>query len=186
MESKKEIRKRILKERDNISPQDRFRSEILITDRIIGHQWYYSATDLLIYKNIGSEVSTEEIIKDAFKHGKRVWLPRVLSDSKDLCMEFYQITGSSCLSPGYKGIPEPDISEPFVYHEEKCNSTLMIMPGAAFDINRNRIGYGKGFYDTYLKDKQSMHTIAIGFDCQMTAGILAEAHDCKPMQVICL
>ena len=26
----------------------------------------------------------------------------------------------------------------------------MLMPGAAFDRHRNRLGYGKGFYDRFL------------------------------------
>ena len=186
METKKEIRKRILKERDNISDDKRFRSEILITERIIGHQWYYSATDLLIYKRIGSEDSTDEIIRDALLHGKRVWLPKVLSHGENNVMEFYPINMQSKLLPGYKGIPEPEAGEAFSYTEEKQATTLMIMPGAAFDPKRNRIGYGKGFYDRYLMNKKTLHTIAIGFDCQMTGDIPAEENDCKPMQVICL
>lgn len=62
----------------------------------------------------------------------------------------------------------------------------MIMPGVAFDVRRNRIGYGKGFYDRYLADKEGLHTIAIGFDCQMVPEIEAGEKDIKPMQVICL
>jgi 5-formyltetrahydrofolate cyclo-ligase len=62
----------------------------------------------------------------------------------------------------------------------------MIMPGVAFDPERNRIGYGKGFYDRYLQDKPALRTIAIGYDCQMVAEIQTEETDVKPMQVICL
>ena len=63
----------------------------------------------------------------------------------------------------------------------------MIMPGVAFDAGRNRIGYGKGFYDKYLQDKEALQlrTIAIGFGCQMIDAIPAEENDIRPCQVIC-
>ena len=62
----------------------------------------------------------------------------------------------------------------------------MIMPGLAYDRKRSRIGYGKGFYDRYLQEKEALHTIAIGFDFQMVNDIEEEPNDIKPKQVICL
>jgi len=62
----------------------------------------------------------------------------------------------------------------------------MLMPGVAFDGMRNRIGYGKGFYDRYLFDKPALQlrTIAIGFKCQKVEAIPANDNDIKPYQVI--
>ncbi len=185
MESKETLRTQILQKRREISFDRRFRSEVLITDRILGHQWYYSATDILVYKSFGSEISTEEIIKDALNHGKTVYLPKVLS-VKDGTMEFFRFTKDTLLTKGYGGILEPPAENPFVYTEEKVNNTLMIMPGLVFDRKRSRIGYGKGFYDRYLQEKEALHTIAIGFDCQMVNDIEEEPGDIKPKQVICL
>ena len=185
METKSEIRHRILQLRDNLSPADRKKSQILVTDRIIGHQWYYKAEELLIFISNGSEIDTKEIIEDAFHHGKKVFVPKVMGET----MEFIKIAKGEELIPGYKGILEPELtksSERFEYDNAKQNKVLMIMPGAAFDLTRNRIGYGKGFYDRYLQDKEGLHTIAIGFDCQMVAKIMASEQDVKPDQVICL
>lgn len=198
MGTKKEIRKRILAKRDALKPAERFRSEALMTERILGHQWYCKAEYILLFASYGSEISTDEILKDALKSDKKVYMPKVEGEN----MEFYRISAKEDLVAGYKGILEPDgTSEKFVY--EQCQrettydslelatardfvSVLMIMPGAAFDIKRNRIGYGKGFYDKYLADKPDLHTIAIGFDCQMVECIEADDNDIKPMQVICL
>ena len=60
------------------------------------------------------------------------------------------------------------------------------MPGVAFDKQRNRIGYGKGFYDRYLADKEKLQlrTIAIGFQCQLVEAALSDRNDIKPYQVI--
>ena len=149
MNAKETLRTEMLKKRKALPFDRRFRSEVLITDRILGHQWYYSATDILVYKSCGSEVSTEEIIKDALQHGKRVYLPKVLSPENGT-MEFYRITGETPLTKGYGGILEPPAENPYIYTEETAKSTLMIMPGLAYDRKRSRIGYGKGFYDRYL------------------------------------
>lgn len=185
MNAKETLRTEMLKKRKALPFDRRFRSEVLITDRILGHQWYYSATDILVYKSCGSEVSTEEIIKDALQHGKRVYLPKVLSPENGT-MEFYRITGETPLTKGYGGILEPPAENPFIYTGETAKSTLMIMPGLAYDRKRSRIGYGKGFYDRYLQEKEALHTIAIGFDCQMVNDIEEDPNDIKPKQVICL
>ena len=92
------------------------------------------------------------------------------------------------LSAGYKGIPEPpEIAEKFVFNPDEMEHTLMLMPGVAFDVFRNRLGYGKGFYDGFLTGKNALQlrTIAVGFQCQMVERIPERDGDIKPYQVIC-
>ncbi len=186
MEKKKEIRKRVLAKREALTPAERYRSAVLVTDRILDHHWFNNAEYLLLFASYGSEISTDALFQEALKKGKRVYMPRVEGE----VMEFYRIASKEELVAGYKGIFEPDgMSEKFLYSEafrQNPDEVLMIMPGAAFDPKRNRIGYGKGFYDKYLADKQELHTIAIGFDCQMVDCINTDENDIKPMQVICL
>ena len=46
---------------------------------------------------------------------------------------------------------------------------LMLVPLLAFDSNNNRLGYGKGFYDIFLKKflkKNKIITIGIAFSFQ--------------------
>ncbi len=62
--------------------------------------------------------------------------------------------------------------------------TLMIMPGAAFDRDCNRIGYAGGFYDRYLERFPACETIALAFSLQVTDRIPAEIHDRKPSRIM--
>ena len=74
---------------------------------------------------------------------------------------------------------------------------MMWMPGAVFDRERHRIGYGKGYYDRYLgrvsdrkggfhiKDSEfRLSTAALAYDCQVMRQIPCEEHDIKPDMVI--
>lgn len=186
MKTKGEIRKEVLALRNRLDLQQRKRASLKVADRIIGHQWFYQAENLLIFVSYGSEIDTSEIITEALKKGKKVYVPKVEGDY----MEFYRIFSLEDLTIGYKGIPEPDICVE-KYHEEERLKTgervLMVMPGVAFDALRNRIGYGKGFYDKYLEDKKELqiYSIGIGFACQMVEEIPAMENDIKPYQVIC-
>lgn len=182
METKSKIRKEVLALRKEISENEREKSKILVSEKIIGHQWYYSSDTILLYKSYGSELDTDFIAEDAFKKGKKVYYPKVCGE----VMEFYRVTSLDMLKSGYKGILEPEETEKFCCEEQNSKRVLMVMPGVAFDVLRNRIGYGKGYYDKYLSDKPSIYTIAIGYACQMVDKIEANETDIRPMQVICL
>jgi len=181
--SKKELRRSVLAKRDAMPDMERARGSLLLTERILGHQWYYRSEILLGFVNYGSEISTVEILEEALKTGKKVYVPKIV----DTEMKFYRIESLTDLKEGYKGIPEPGgTSEEFQYDETMAEHILMLMPGVAFDMFRNRIGYGKGFYDRYLSDKESLQlrTIGVGFKCQMVDEIPVEENDIKPYQVI--
>ena len=185
MKTKREIRREVLTLRDGLNEQQRRMGSLKVADRIIGHQWFYQAEHLLIFVSYGSEIDTSEIILEALRKGKKVYVPKVEGD----IMHFYRIGSLDELVEGYKGIREPDgTSERYdeAKRLEAGERVLMIMPGAAFDSLRNRIGYGKGFYDKYLADKEELqiYTIGIGFACQMVEEIPTEENDIKPYQVI--
>ena len=163
-----------------------------MTERILGHQWYYRADHLLIFLSYGSEIDTGMILEDAWHAGKMVYVPSVESGR----MLFRRIDSLAQTQVGYRGIREPSRDAPvFQAAKEREKDTLMIMPGVAFAHERRRIGYGGGFYDRYLQDKPWLRTVAIGYKCQLltedSCGRFAddfpeEAWDIRPNQVICL
>lgn len=188
MLDKKAIRKLALAARNGLGEAERKKGALLLAERILGHQWFYGAEELLCFVSYGSEIGTGEIISEALRLGKRVYVPKVLS-GEDGRMEFYRIEALSQLKPGYRGIPEPSgESEGYLYTPERAGRALMLMPGAAFDGRKNRVGYGRGFYDRYLADKRELQqrTIAVGFRCQLVERIPAEDTDIRPCQVICV
>ena len=182
-EEKRKVRKEILTIRSAIPLEKRNLADMAMADRIIGHQWFYRAEVLLGFVNYDSEISTKEILEEALSKGKKVFLPKIEGEK----MIFYRILSLDELVGGYKGILEPvGDTEAFDYTCYKDTRMLMLMPGVAFDIYGNRMGYGKGFYDRFLRDKELLQTfsIAIGYKCQRVDFIPVEEHDLKPYQVI--
>lgn len=216
---KKAVRRAALAARDALGEEERKAGSLLLTERILGHQWFYRAEDFLCFVSYGSEIDTREILSEALRRGKRVYVPMVLAEAgerwedgggqrpgkdagqpgkdagqpgKDVGqagMEFFRIDSLNQLRKGYKGILEPSgASEKYVCTPERAERTLMLMPGAAFDCFRNRLGYGGGFYDRYLADREVLQqrTIAVGFKCQMVEEIPEESTDIRPCQIICV
>lgn len=182
---KSDVRKRVLAIRDSLSVYDRNKAAQLLTERICGHQWFYLSDQILAFVSYQSEIDTTELLQEALQKGKKVFVPRVEGEN----MEFYRIDSLDELVEGYRGIREPDGNgERYVYHQEAASGTLMLMPGTVFDRQRHRIGYGKGFYDRFLADKEELQlrTIGIGYQCQLLDEIPTEEWDLRPSQVICV
>lgn len=185
METKKEIRKRILSERDKIPAEDRKIQNCKIKELMLESSCYRMAEVILAYVSYRSEVDTIELIGQAFADGKQVFTPKVAGDE----MEFWQIDSLEDLQSGYQGIREPEETLSFLTYQKvhRDDRILMWMPGVVFDMQRHRIGYGKGFYDRYLKSLAKdacidgkLTTIALAYQCQILAQIPYEPHDYRP------
>ena len=171
--SKQIIRKEILAKRNAMPREIRLEKSNIICKNIIETDAYKQAEAILSYIPVGSEVDTKELIQQCFLDQKMVFVPKV--SGKD--MNFYRIRSlKECMS-GFKGIPEPEECPEKEFFQilgtTPKENTLMIMPGAVFDRDGNRIGYGGGYYDRYLsKDRQdgrgySGRTMAVAFDFQL-------------------
>lgn len=183
-EIRRRLRREALSRRAAVSKAERAAAEGKLLEAVLKHEWYRRADMLLAYKSYGSELSVDAVLQEAYLAGKQVFLPRVEGD--DMC--FYRTVPGQPLLQGFKGISEPpaDETERFVYEMHQTRQVLMLMPGVAFDPSRNRLGYGGGFYDRYLQDKEKMPTIAVGFLCQLTPEeIPAEKSDIRPWEILC-
>ncbi len=171
MESKRDIRQRVLQSRRRLSEEVWKKNTHIICDKVVTHPYFLEAEAVYCYVDYQREVGTSLIIEQAHMMGKKVAAPKIDGDD----MRFYYFNDFAELSEGYKGILEPR-AERLAYDKH----ALVIMPGAAFDVYRNRIGYGKGFYDRFLRDHPSYRTMAIAFELQMVDEIPAECFDIRP------
>ncbi|PMP68103.1 MAG: 5-formyltetrahydrofolate cyclo-ligase, partial [Thermodesulfobacterium geofontis] len=70
---------------------------------------------------------------------------------------FGEIKSLNDLKVGSYGILEPQ--EPIDLDPEDID--IIIVPGIAFDLRGFRLGYGKGFYDRFLKDLKNPTKIGL-------------------------
>lgn len=103
---------------------------------------------ILCYSPTISEVDVLDIARAALARGKTVGFPACNKESGD--MEFYKVDSLDELTEdGVFGVKEPkkDESRRIV----PTPTTMIIMPGLLFDMHGRRIGYGGGYYDTYIR-----------------------------------
>ena len=181
MQIKKEIRNEILKIRDQIPLDIRAQKDLHIRGTLSTLPEFLSAKTVLFYASFRSEVETLSLIRESLAMGKKVLLPKV--DIKNSVLTLYEIKNMNELSPGYMGIPEPNLPD------ERCavidDADLAIIPGAAFDLSGNRLGYGAGYYDGLLSQRtRNIQIIALAYDEQLVESIPAEKHDVRVDMIV--
>lgn len=181
---KQSYRSIALYRRDQISKEDRSRFSNIISDKLLERIDMSAVDNVLIYCSYLSEVSTYYLITKFLYMGKKVFCPKVIS-SKDGIMDFYRITDKTQLKEGFHRIPEPVTDDKYATGCEMAhNTTIMIMPGVAFDRECNRIGYKGGFYDRYILRIPGALLIALSFDEQIFDCIFTmEDHDIKVNEI---
>lgn len=178
---KKTIRKEILRRRDSLDPKKKRQKDRLIMDKVFSLLEFQRARTIFYFASFRSEVSTLPHIKEAFRQGKRIFLPKV--DNLKKRLKIYEILDLEEIKPGFMGIPEPEVSAD---RERNINEVdLVIMPGVAFDPQGNRLGYGAGYYDKLLSSlKRIIPLIAIAFDEQILESLPSEGHDVKIHMIV--
>lgn len=129
---------------------------------------YREASAVCVYMDSFGEVKTDLIINDLRKAGKEILFPvtDVKTNTLSLCRD------CETFIKGAYGISEPEKKElvDFSYPD------LIIVPGLAFDENKNRLGFGAGYYDRLLA-KSHAFKIGICYDFQYLMSIPSEEHD---------
>ncbi len=121
-----------------------------IQSRFLTLRQYIYCKTVFTYVSKDIEVDTLAIIRAAWANGKRVAVPRCVTETRE--MDFFYITNMSDLEEGAFGVLEPIA--------DKCEKVtdfskgLCIVPGLSFDAEGYRLGYGKGYYDRFLSKFQ--------------------------------
>ena len=175
MDQKQELRKRMKEKRDRISPQERRQKSAKICERLLSAPEYARFQKILVYAAIRSEVELQLFCDQALRDKKQIFFPKVCGKE----MEFYRIENPGQLKKGMFSVPEPDVKQyPLSSFADAENGEAWILvPGVAFDEKGMRLGYGGGFYDRYLKQKENLHRTGIAFGEQIVKRIPTEIHD---------
>lgn len=173
---KKEIRKYVLKKRQELTDEACEQKSKIICEKVIQMEAFQKASCIYVYMDFNHEVSTRRLIEEAWKRGKRVAAPKVFGEH----MRYFYIHSYDEIAPGYFGVPEPICEE----EEAACEDALLIVPGVGFDENRHRCGYGKGFYDKYLSVHTKHKTVAVAFEFQLVDEVPADQYDIFPQILV--
>ncbi|MFZ5597066.1 MAG: 5-formyltetrahydrofolate cyclo-ligase [Bacillota bacterium] len=178
---KDEMRQQMLARRKTIDQEQVDRMSRAIMERLISTVEYGRAGSLMIYVDFRNEVRTGELIAHALNAGKRVSVP--VTHVKDK-----KLTPSSILSypgdlePGTWGIMEPRQScfRPL----DPGELDMVIVPGVAYDLQGNRLGYGGGFYDRFLpRTRPGTVFLAPAFEMQIVDNAFPGCYD-VPVHII--
>ena len=90
-------------------------------------------------------------------------------------MDFFRWSIKDPLSINKYGIPEPT-SDKIMF------PSILLVPLLAYDKDCNRVGYGGGFYDRYIKKikkKKKIITIGLAFSFQKIRQVPTNRYDMK-------
>jgi 5-formyltetrahydrofolate cyclo-ligase len=163
------LRNKILALRDSLSQKSRQEKSETIKRYLFELPEFIKAKTILFFVSFRSEVLTENIIKESLIQGKKVGVPKV--DLKNKKLIFFKIINyDEDLVSGVYGIPEPEKNKSEIIKPKDVE--LIILPGSAFDEKGNRMGYGGGYYDSYLPfmDKK-VPKVALAFDLQIVNSV---------------
>lgn len=148
-----------------------------ICARLLELRPFMDAGTVCCYAAIGSEAPTRDILQAILARGKQLVLPRTLFAERQLAL--HRVAGLDGLVPGRYGILEPSPDSPRI---DPSEVDIFLVPGVAFDVAGNRLGYGAGFYDNLLAGAPGMR-VALAHLCQLLPHLPTDPRD-MPMDMI--
>ncbi len=174
LKSKAEIRSRVLKTIQSLTPAQRHEASVHACNRLMNLDVFTNASIIMLYMPLEFEVDVTSIAVKCFRQGKTVCVPRVDWDRKE--MEAVEVTSldDRIMDCDKHGVRSPKECSPML----PTMIDLVIVPGRAFDPQGNRLGRGGGYYDRFLNRlKRSATTIGLVFDQQIVDAVPVQPHD---------
>lgn len=169
-ERKRTLRKAILEQLRGVSVTQRDEQSARLRRALSPLLSLPQPLTVALYAPMPHEVDLLPIVAEYPQH--RYAFPRCKTERR---MEFYHVSDiTTQLGRDSRNIPAPIEGLPCI---NPTTIDIVIVPGVAFTPEGKRLGYGGGYYDTYLPRCPQAQVIALAFPVQMVADLPTEAHD---------
>lgn len=153
-----------------------------ICRRLMALPEFAAAGCVMSYVDFSSEVHTRPLLRTLWEEGRTVVVPYCAGDELGL----FRLESFDELAPSRFGIPEPrgELRARAERRADAAELELVVVPGLAFDRRGARLGFGRGYYDRFLR-RLRPQTLRIGlaFECQLVEQVPLLAHD-VPMHMV--
>ncbi|NLZ93609.1 MAG: 5-formyltetrahydrofolate cyclo-ligase [Firmicutes bacterium] len=175
MINKKNLRQEVLQRRELLTAKEIEVFSNSIMKKLFSLTEYQSAQTIMFFLNFGKEVMTLKMVPQALSHGKRVIVPKTVPKERRMILsEIFDIEKD--LAPGLWQIPEPkaDSLRPVAPQD----IDFVVVPGVAFDLSGNRLGYGGGYYDRFFPQlRPDVPLVALTFEVQLVDYVPVDSWD---------
>ncbi|CAD5120490.1 DgyrCDS9056 [Dimorphilus gyrociliatus] len=164
---RKEIKSRILA----LSESEKLRQSEIVTKKLIERAEFKNSERICVFLSMSDEIRTEVILSNIFKNNKKCFIPRYDGPNMDM-VELYGMEDYDKLPETSWKIKQPKSDDNRNNAIDSGGLHLLLIPGLAFTTTGKRCGRGKGYYDNYLKNYESIFkkrpiTIALAFKEQI-------------------
>ena len=171
MHNKSEIRKHLLNKRKKLSDSFTKKHSETICKKCIESTEITKKKHVVGFCSIHNEPDLTPFYEFCLSNNVAIYFPKwVLGEY--VCVKVHTLND---LQIGKYKILEPIKNSPLLSMNDDPE-TCWLIPGIAFDNNFHRIGYGKGVYDTLLKNRKALK-VGICYPFQLVATINASPSD---------
>ncbi|MDO4639961.1 5-formyltetrahydrofolate cyclo-ligase [Leptotrichia hongkongensis] len=168
---KDKIRKEILAKRNILSDKDINEKSDLIIKNLASY--IENVQNIMIFMDMKTEVKITKLLE---LYPKKNFFISKITNSKNREMKINKYNKNELILHKF-GYYESSSND--FYDEEILD--VVIVPALAFDSKKNRIGFGGGYYDTFLEKVRQKNNkalfIGVCYDFQIIDNIPTEKHD---------
>lgn len=143
---KSALRKKFSEHRQGLSGSRITKLSLQILENLLSCEFYKKSETVHCFMTIkkNREVDTLPIIRQLLDDGKRVVVPK--ANPEKLSLDHYLYKPEGRFKENQWGIPEPTNG----IKVSESEFDLVLVPMLAADRQKNRLGYGLGYYDRFL------------------------------------
>ncbi len=170
-EQKQNIRQSMLEQRNNMPRLLRNEYSGKICDQLWKIIEENNLQVIHSYLTMGSEVNVLPLLQKALDAGLTVVVPKTLKKRQ---MQNLMLNDLKNMEAGIFGTYHPKDTAEYTGHYD-----LIIVAGLAFDEKGYRVGYGGGYYDTFLVGQPNARKIGVCYPFQQLEEVPVEPHDVR-------
>jgi 5-formyltetrahydrofolate cyclo-ligase len=172
MLTKAELREHLLAQRAMLTPAEIEQHSAVIAAYVCALPAFCVSHTIMVYMALPQEVQTRQIITQAHQLQKCVAVPVIRGQ------DLVAVALSEALTQlrrGRFGILEP-CGPQHVIHPQEIG--CVAVPGIAFDARGGRLGFGKGYYDRFLRQlPATTYRCGLAFGIQVVSCVPQALHD---------